>query len=60
MFCANCGTKLEEGNSFCHNCGTKVEIAPMGAATQPNRDSTYHPMQPTIEAQENESMMQQT
>ncbi len=23
-FCANCGTKLEEGSAFCPECGTKV------------------------------------
>ena len=25
MYCINCGTKIEDGNSFCTNCGTKVE-----------------------------------
>lgn len=26
MFCANCGTKQNEGEKFCPNCGTKFEI----------------------------------
>ena len=25
MFCTNCGSQFEDGNSFCPNCGTKVE-----------------------------------
>lgn len=25
MFCTNCGTKINDGDSFCTNCGTKVE-----------------------------------
>jgi len=25
MFCAQCGTKIEDDSTFCHNCGTKVE-----------------------------------
>ena len=25
MFCTNCGSQFEEGNSFCPNCGTKIE-----------------------------------
>ena len=25
MFCANCGTKQNEGEKFCPNCGTKFE-----------------------------------
>lgn len=25
MFCSNCGTKIDEGNSFCTNCGTHIE-----------------------------------
>lgn len=24
MFCTNCGTKINDGDSFCTNCGTKV------------------------------------
>ncbi|MCK4554743.1 zinc-ribbon domain-containing protein [Candidatus Parcubacteria bacterium] len=24
MFCANCGTKIEENSKFCHNCGNSV------------------------------------
>lgn len=24
MFCANCGSKIEESSKFCHNCGTTV------------------------------------
>lgn len=26
MFCANCGTKQNEGEKFCPNCGTRFEI----------------------------------
>jgi uncharacterized membrane protein YvbJ len=26
MFCANCGTKQNEGEKFCPNCGTKFEM----------------------------------
>lgn len=26
MFCANCGTKQNEGEKFCPNCGTKFDI----------------------------------
>ncbi|MBU4275072.1 zinc ribbon domain-containing protein [Patescibacteria group bacterium] len=26
MFCANCGTKIEEGIKFCHQCGNKNDI----------------------------------
>lgn len=36
MFCAQCGTKLDDGAAFCHNCGAKqtpsthsAEIAPV-------------------------------
>jgi len=25
MFCTNCGSKFDDGNSFCPNCGAKVE-----------------------------------
>ena len=25
MFCANCGTKQNDGEKFCPNCGTKFE-----------------------------------
>ena len=25
MFCANCGTKQNEGEKFCPNCGTRFE-----------------------------------
>lgn len=25
MFCANCGTKIENGAKFCHHCGTDVD-----------------------------------
>lgn len=28
MFCANCGTKQNEGEKFCPNCGMKFEIIP--------------------------------
>ena len=28
MFCANCGTKNEDGAMFCANCGAKLEVAP--------------------------------
>lgn len=24
MFCAKCGTNLQDGTQFCHNCGNKV------------------------------------
>ena len=35
MFCTNCGSKFEDGNSFCPNCGTKVEtvVQPLETAT---------------------------
>ena len=28
MYCANCGTKLDEGSRFCHNCGAPVQSTP--------------------------------
>jgi hypothetical protein len=30
MFCANCGTKIEEGAKFCSSCGTPVVSAGVG------------------------------
>ena len=27
MFCANCGTQLDEGTKFCTNCGAKTDSA---------------------------------
>ena len=36
MFCTNCGSQFEEGNSFCPNCGSKVEtVAQPVAAPAP-------------------------
>ena len=36
MFCTNCGSQFEDGNSFCPNCGTKVEtVAQPVAAPAP-------------------------
>ena len=36
MFCTNCGSQFEDGNSFCPNCGTKVEsVAQPVAAAAP-------------------------
>ncbi|MCU0680133.1 MAG: zinc-ribbon domain-containing protein [Planctomycetes bacterium] len=26
MFCANCGSKIEEGSKFCHHCGANVSV----------------------------------
>jgi len=35
MFCTNCGTQFEDGNSFCPNCGTKVESVAQPVETAP-------------------------
>ena len=36
MFCTNCGSQFEDGNSFCPNCGTKIEtVAQPVAAPAP-------------------------
>lgn len=35
MFCAKCGTSLQDGTQFCHNCGNKVgSIAPQAEETE--------------------------
>ena len=25
MFCANCGSKIEENSKFCHHCGANID-----------------------------------
>ncbi|MCR5328154.1 MAG: zinc ribbon domain-containing protein [Saccharofermentans sp.] len=36
MFCTNCGSQFEDGNSFCPNCGQKIEsVAQPVAAPAP-------------------------
>ena len=47
MFCTNCGSQFEDGNSFCPNCGTKVESVaqPVAPLLLPHRHPHLLPRQ---------------
>ena len=40
MYCSNCGTKIEEGNTFCTNCGQNIDGTPPQETTQNNNPQT--------------------
>lgn len=32
MYCPECGTLVDEGNSFCPNCGAQIKVSPLATA----------------------------
>ena len=40
MYCSNCGTKIEEGNTFCTNCGQNIDGTPPQEPIQNNNPQT--------------------
>lgn len=56
MFCANCGTKQNEGEKFCPNCGTrfeeplKVKVTKVEEVSKPNASKPENVVPEKIEA----------
>ena len=50
MFCAKCGTQVEEGSRFCQKCGTPVDPAVQPTAVTPQPTAVPQPgsFQPVV------------
>lgn len=67
MFCANCGSMLEDGSMFCSNCGSKIESAIEDSKRSEEQSSEIEDEQSSVveeqssvEAQAEEPVLEET